>query len=302
MTTAEMNEELKSGELFLSPGEYDLDGTLYVPRGSGIIGDGEVVLRVGGNFPAIVVDGGGVALVGFSVVVYHGPYSNHAILARHSSGLEVESVEVRSEASASNAGICVYRCSDVRIAGCSAEGFRFGIFLTTSVSKALVRDCYVSGCPTGIYVYGAEGTCDWIEITGCRVRNERGAGENGTDGILMDRCTSVFVHENFLSTNMEHGLYLSGVHLGVVRDNFCVDNTVNGIQMVSSSEVVVEGNTCSYNGGNGIYLDRCSRNVVKDNSCVFNEKWGILEVSGDGTDVIVGNYTFSNSLGNVHRG
>jgi len=302
MTAAEMNEELKKGVLTLDAGTYRLDQPLKVRSGSGIVGEKGVVLEVNGNFTGIIVEGEGVVLSDFVVKVNTVDYKYHVIFVKDSVDVEAQRVKVSSRYATHNAGICFFRCRDVKALDCTFDHLRFGTFITTGVERGRISGCDVYNCKTGIYVYGREATCEGIYVTDCTITSYRGKGESGCDGILVDGGWRVYILGNRCVTNMEHGIYIAETNLGVISENWCLDNTVNGIQVIGSRRTIVEGNTCSYNNGNGIYLDRCEECLIARNTCFENDRWGILEVHRSDSNVFTENSSLGNEIGSLHRG
>ncbi len=264
------------------------DGTILDGRG--------LVVRVPGDVGGLVCSGRDVTIRNFVFEVEGNP-TKHVLFFKDAERVTLENVRVRGKIWNETAGICFLRGLDFKVRNCFVEGMRYGFIFSTGVKTVEMRGCTALGCKTGTYVMGQDAECEDVLIQDCRfIGPGGGSGENGHDGILLERTRFAFLKNNRCYNNEEHGIYLSGSYEVQVQGNFCLWNGWNGIQGVLTKDNLIFGNFACFNGDNGIYLDRDSGSVCIRNRCLRNGRWGILRVSSDDT-VLARNLVHGNKAG-----
>ena len=224
----------------------------------------------------------------------------HVLFFRDAKRVTLENVRVVG--SGSEAGVCFYKGSHFRLVGCRVEGFRYGYIFSTGIDDIVVEKCESLKCPTGLYVMGQDEECKDVYIMDSRfIGPGGGQGEQGHDGILLEKVKYGVVERNTCIKNMEHGIYLAGSTHCLVRDNRCLWNAWNGIQAVEPCYCAITDNEASFNGDNGIYIHAGFHSTFAGNRCTWNNRWGILQVY-EGKNLIVDNTCARNGAGDVWEG
>lgn len=123
------------------------------------------------------------------------------------------------------------------------------------------------------------------------------------DGISLDDCNILGVHENICSDNGRAGIYFTGYTAKCkITGNTCVVN-VDGIKFATegTNTNLIVGNYCDANTSDGIELVDSNDNVINDNYLLENEAFGILITAG-ADNVVKNNCYWGNVSGAISDG
>ena len=289
-----MNEALEAGQLVLRPGVYALSEPLLV-EGKGVVLDGGgAVLR---SEREVLVCTEAEDVVIKNLTVEGKAEGMHVLFFKGTKRVTLENVKVVG--SGSEAGICFFKGGGFKLVGCKVKGFRYGYIFSTGIEDIVVERCRSLKCQTGLYVMGQDEECGDVHIVDSRFIGPGGGhGEQGHDGILLEKVRYGIIERNVCMKNMEHGIYLSRSTHCFVGENRCLWNAWNGIQTVEPYRCVVSENVAAFNGDNGIYIHGGAVSVFAENRCACNGRWGVLQVY-EGQNYVVENLCVKNGAGDV---
>lgn len=230
-----LNAELaRTGSIRLAANRsYLLRNPLRVRDGDTIVGRRTSVIRPEGNFPAIIVEGRGAVLDGFTIAGARGRYPSsgaHGVLIdwRKAAGGNVRIVGIRV-ASVSGSGIIALasartRSAGLTVAGCEvSETGAHGIIAQDFIDDVLFEKNLVRATSLG--------TPDRPGITGSRygagviIRNNRCYGSpaaigSSVHGISLDLCRDAQCYGNTVDGwTRGYGIEVGGVLSGTVTNN-----------------------------------------------------------------------------------
>lgn len=233
--SAALNAELaRTGRLRLAANRsYLLRNPLRVRDGDQIVGHRTSVIRPEGNFPAIIVEGRGAVLDGFTITGARDSYPSsgaHGVLIdwRKVTGGNIRIVRIRV-ASVSGSGIIALASARTRAAGLTVadcevvETGAHGIIAQDYIDNVLIERNLVRA--TGL------GTPDRPGITGSRygagviIRDNRCYGSpaakgSSVHGISLDHCRDAQCYGNVVNGwTRGYGIEVGGVHSGTVTNN-----------------------------------------------------------------------------------
>jgi len=324
----------KGGVVIVEQGEYVLSSSsdaLEIPSNVALIGRGNVVIKVNGDFTAVTNRKGWdgdtrIVFSGFKIVAKDSGVNAHLMDFKNVTHSLIENIYIDGKSPKEGKAGILFRGSTTpegfsygnRISKCTVCNCGYGIFLSTNAVRNFVEGCNLFYNHTNLYLINAPRN----DVIGNICHSSAGSsGANGHDGILIDHCESCVIEGNICDNNVEHGIYVSTGSKGcVVRGNICRNNDYCGIQLNggSGAEVaynVIVGNSCYQNQNtttsHGIYIGYyAKRNVVDSNNCFDNGGYGIREADRyygnedreTQRNVIVGNVCYENNQGQILLG
>lgn len=94
-------------------------------------------------------------------------------------------------------------------------------------------------------------------------------------GMEIQYTTNLYIQNNILTNNYEHGLYIENSKSNTIENNICNINAVDGIHIKNTDFSVVNNNICS-NQSSGIYMENSYQSTIYGNRCNNNSDRGIF--------------------------
>lgn len=122
----------------------------------------------------------------------------------------------------------------------------------------------------------------WLNAAGARLDHSEVRNSAWHAGVFVSRAAGFsvdhdYIHDNGVTANLDHGVYVSSGSSGRVADNLIADNFAWGVQLYPDVRgVTVVGNTILGNGNGGVIVaNESADNLIVRNVVVGNREYGI---------------------------
>ncbi len=191
-----------------------------------------------------------------------------------------------------NRGISVVKGSNIRLSYNNVSGGNgCGIYLTGT--EASRKSCLLYG--NTVSGFEENGICAVQIAAGSRIERNK-VSLNVKNGILVKGIRNGIINGNYTFKNSERGLLLQKCVSANVTDNFASENGINGIELnVKSNKAKVQGNICGSNRKAGLRIAN-SAGVAADGNSLCNNIVYAVEFNNS----VIKSYTGNECSGNGH--
>lgn len=191
-----------------------------------------------------------------------------------------------------NMGISVIKGSNIRLSYNNISGGNgYGIYAVGT--EAAKKTCLIYG--NTVSGFEKDGIlAEWL-ASGSRIERNK-VSASMKNGIVVKNTGKSIINGNYTFKNKERGLLLKKCESADVTDNFVSGNGMNGIELnVKSNNSRVQGNICGSNKKSGLRIASCDGITVDGNSFRSNKLYAAEFISSR-----ISSYKSNNFDGNGH--
>ena len=191
-----------------------------------------------------------------------------------------------------NMGIGVTKGSNIRLSYNNISGGNgYGIY--AAGTEAAKKTCLIYG--NTVSGFEKDGILAEGLASGSRIERNK-VSTSARNGIVVKNTGKSIINGNYTFKNKERGLLLKKCESADVTDNFASGNGINGIELnVKSNNSRVQGNICGSNKKSGLRIAGCDGSTVDGNSFRSNKFYAAEFISSR-----ISSYKNNNFDGNGH--